>query len=76
MLFREIGIDESQRDAVKSKIPRGIPGVFPLVGHGDDVVVIEVGPILVAAFLSVSGRHGAGGIAFEPRLHVVVIKLF
>ena len=75
MLFGEIGIDESERDAMECKIPRGIPGILPLVRHGDDVIVVEMRPILVAAFLAVGGWHWACRITFEPVCHSVVIEL-
>ena len=45
----EVGVDHGQRDAVEGQVPRRVPGVLPLVGHRDDVVVDHVEPRLVAA---------------------------
>ena len=38
----ELGINHRQRDAMEGEIPRGVPRVFPFVGHGDDVRIVEV----------------------------------
>ena len=76
LLFREIGIDESERNAMESEIPRGIPGIFPFVRHGDDVIVVEMRPILVAAFFALGRRRGTSRVSFQPGLDVVVLKLF
>src|SRR3989442_6220911 len=48
-LFRSIGIDQRERDAMESQIPSGIPGILPFVRHGDDVGVVEMGPLAIAA---------------------------
>src|SRR5690242_21272322 len=40
LLFGEVGIDQSDGNAVKSEVPGGVPGIFPFVGHGDDVFVV------------------------------------
>ena len=37
LLLGEVGIDEREGDAVKREVPRRVPRVFPLVGHGQDV---------------------------------------
>ncbi len=75
LLLCEIGIHQSNGDAVEGEIPGGIPGILPFVGHGNDVVVVEMGPILVAAFPTFRGRLGPSGIALEPVMNVVMIEL-
>src|SRR5580700_5836298 len=75
LLLREIRVNEREGDAVKAQVPGRIPGILPFVRHGDDVVVIEVGPLLVAAFQAIRRRRRTGGIAFEPGTNVIVIKL-
>ena len=61
LLLGELGIDQRQRDAVKGQVPGGIPGIFPLVGHRDDVGVVQMRPVAVAA------RAGAlAAAAAEP----------
>src|SRR5262249_46780154 len=36
LFFGEIKIHQRQADGVEGQIPSCIPGIFPLVGHGDD----------------------------------------
>ena len=71
----EVGVNPGEGDHVERQIPGGVPGVFPFVGHGDDVAVVEVDPICVAA-------RGAGGrgrrllrVALQPVLNDVMIEL-
>jgi len=33
LLLGEIGVDGRQRESVKGEVPRGEPGIFPLVRH-------------------------------------------
>ena len=47
LLFGEIEIHQRQRDGVERQIPRGVPWVLPLVGHGDHVGVEHVEPFRV-----------------------------
>src|SRR5215472_52795 len=75
LLFGEIRIDERDGYAVEGKIPGGVPGILPLVGHGNDVVVVKMRPILVAAVPTLIGRLRPGGIALQPGMDVIVIKL-
>src|SRR5712691_12528736 len=49
LLLREIGISQGQWNAMKRQVPRGVPGILPFVRHGNNVVVVEMRPILVAA---------------------------
>src|SRR5438067_10971897 len=60
---------------MKSKVPRGVPGILPLVGHGDNVGVVEMLPLTIAAKLSPRGWSGGVRIASEPLLHDVVVEL-
>ena len=62
-----IGINQRHRHAVKSQIPRGVPRIFPLVRHGNDVGVVKVRPIVispVARALRIGLR--LRGVALEP----------
>src|SRR2546427_5359388 len=49
LVLGKIGIDQRERDAMESQIPSGIPGILPFVRHGDDVGVVEMGPLAIAA---------------------------
>ena len=71
----ELGVDMGQRDAVEGEVPGGIPGVLPLVGHRDDVAVVEVRPLVVAARQALGRRRGVGRVALQPAAHVEVEEL-
>jgi len=70
-----LAVDPGHRQHVKRQIPGRVPGVLPLVGHRDDVGVVEVRPGTVAAGMTLVGRRRPGGVAGEPSLHVVVEEL-
>ena len=72
----EMRIDKGKGDAVKRKIPRCVPRIFPFVRHRHDALVVEMGPVGVAAILAFLGRRRLAWIAFQPFLNDVVIKLF
>ena len=45
LLLGELRIDARERNHVEGEIPGGVPGILPLVGHRDDVAVVQVGPV-------------------------------
>jgi hypothetical protein len=71
----KIRVDQGQGNAVKGQIPGRIPGVFPFVGHGDNVFVVEMVPVVVARPLALARGRRASRVTGEPALHVEVIKL-
>src|SRR6516162_10606694 len=75
LLFRKIRIDLCERNAVKCQVPGGIPGIFPFVGHRNDVGVIKSRPFVIAATFSALGWWRPCGIAFEPGVYVEVVEL-
>src|SRR6516164_2786333 len=75
MIFGKIRINQGQRYTMKCKVPRRVPRIFPFVGHGDDVFVVEVVPFAVTPVLSFHGRGWARGVTFDPSTEVAVIKL-
>src|SRR5215469_7298099 len=75
LLLGEVRIYEGNRNAMEREVPGGVPGVLPLVRHGDDVLVVEVHPVFVAAAPALDGGLGPGRIAFKPVTNIVVIKL-
>src|ERR1700731_3126378 len=64
-----------QRHAVEREVPGGIPGVFPLVGHRDDVRIVQMGPVAVAAVPAPRGWGRLCGIACQPLGNVEVEEL-
>ena len=76
LLLGEIGIDPRQRQHVEGQVPGGIPGIFPFVGHRDDVPVVEVRPVGIAAGGALRGRRWLLRVALEPIPHDIMVKLF
>ena len=74
LVFGQCGVGEGEGDSVKGEVPAGEPRVFPVVGHGDDVVGDEVAPLEVARVGAVGRREG--GVAVEPFADVVVVEHF
>ena len=75
LLFGKVGVDERQGNAVEGEVPGGEPGVFPLVGHRDDLGGADVAPIVVAAALALGRRRRLGRVAAQPGLDFVVVEL-
>ena len=75
LIFGEIGIYERKRNAMKREIPGRIPRIFPFVGHGDNVSVIQVGPRVVAALGAFLRWGRIAWVAFQPVFDDVVIEL-
>ena len=75
LVLRRGGIGVREDDAVEREVPRRVPGVLPLVGHREDVVVVQVPPAGVAPGLPRRRRRRLGRIAVEPAGDVVVIEL-
>ena len=73
LLLGELGIDQRQRDAVERQVPGRVPGILPLVRHRDDVGVVEVRPLAIAAATCVRcRRRRLAGVAVEPLRDVEV----
>ena len=61
---------------MKCQIPSGIPRVFPLVRHRDDVKVLQVCPTVISSFFSFLWGLVASHVAFQPAADIVIVKLF
>src|SRR5438552_13744132 len=75
LTFRKMRIDQRKRDAVKGEIPRGVPREFPFVRHRHHTLVIKMTPAGVAPVFTFLRRRWEAGIALEPLLHDVMVKL-
>ena len=60
---------------MERQIPRGVPRIFPLVGHRDDVGVVQIRPIVISALEALRIGRRLRRIAPKPAAHVVVIAL-
>ncbi len=76
LLLGKVGIEQSQWDAVKCQVPGGKPGIFPFIGHGDDIGRVQMAPFAIASLLAFLRRRGLGRIAVQPLLQVVMVELF
>ena len=63
LLLGELGVDQRERHAVEREVPGGVPGILPLVRHRDDVGVVEVLPVAVAAVPALVRRRRLGRVA-------------
>src|SRR5262249_44504736 len=61
---------------MKCQVPCCVPRVFPLVGHGDHVGVVEVVPVAIPSMPSLRWWRRLSRVAVEPLRHVVIIELF
>ncbi len=75
LFLGEKRIDLRERDHVEGQVPRRVPGVLPLVRHGEDVPVVEMGPVAVPAVPAARGRRRKGGVPLEPILDGEVVEL-
>src|SRR5712691_1235186 len=75
LLLGKVWIKAGQGEGVESEIPGGVPGVFPLVWHGDDITVEEMLPVVIAPVPAVRRRCRVQGIPFEPVLDHIVEEL-
>src|SRR5262245_51261126 len=62
-------------DTVEGEIPCGVPRVLPLVWHRDDVHVVQVAPVVVAATPTGVRRGWTGRVTVQPAQDVVVVEL-
>ncbi len=75
LVHGKLGVDLSQRDHVKGKVPGGEPGILPLVRHREDVARVEVLPIAVSSERPARWRGRLGRVALDPVLHHVIEEL-
>ena len=65
LLLGEVGVDDGEGKRVEGQVPGRVPGVLPLVGHGDDVLVQHVEPLRVPGIV-ISGMEGVGVVLVQP----------
>ena len=75
LLLREVGVDDRERQRVEGQVPGRVPGVFPLVGHRDDVLVDHVEPLRIPGGM-ISGMERVGVVLLQPPITIEVIVLF
>ena len=75
LLLGEIGVHDRQRQCVEGQVPGRIPGVLPLVGHGDDVLVQHVEPLRVPG-VAIAVMEWVGVVLVEPVVAIEEEELF
>ena len=75
LLLGEVGVHDRKRECVEGQVPGRVPGVLPLVGHGDDVLVQHVEPLRIPG-VSISGMEGVGVVLVQPVVTVEEEELF
>src|SRR5262249_19218664 len=74
--FGELSVNKREWNAMKRQVPRCVPGEFPFVWHRHDPLVVNIAPTGVATFKPVGRRWRLAGIAVQPLVDDVMIKLF
>src|SRR5262245_40930320 len=72
----EFSSHQGERNAMESQVPSGKPRVFPVVRHGKNVRIIEMGPFSVPTPFTLRGRRKLTRVSVEPLRNVVVEELF
>ena len=75
LILGEVGVDKRKAHAMEREVPGGVPGILPLIGHRNDVGVVEVRPVRIAALEACRRGLRIRRVAFEPFVNVVVIEL-
>src|SRR4051812_23257980 len=57
---------------MKSEVPCSIPWIFPFVGHGDDVFIIQRFPLMIAPHLTPFRRCYLSFITIQPGRDIYV----
>src|SRR5205823_11796508 len=60
---------------MERQVPGSVPGVFPFVGHRDNIFVIQVPPVAIPTTPAFRRWGWTGGISFQPPTYFIVIKL-
>lgn len=76
LVFGEVGIDFGHGEHVEGEVPSGEPGVFPFIGHGEDIGGVEVLPGAVAEGAAVWRWWGLEGVTGEPFWEDETVVLF
>ena len=71
----EISIDERKWNGMKGLVPCRKPWVLPFIGHGDDILRVEMYPFMIAPLHSLRRWKRLRQIAVEPGSYVVVVEL-
>ena len=74
-MLRGSRVDVGERHTLEGEIPCCEPRVFPLVGHHEKIMAVQVPPLFIAYSKPSGWRRRFGRIAFLPAQNVEVIEL-
>ncbi len=75
LVLGEIEVHQRQGNCVKSQVPSGIPGIFPLVGHRDDVAIQHVEPLGIPDIATTAARQRVSVMLLQPLVQIEVVIL-
>ena len=75
LVLGKVEVHERQRNGMKSEIPGRIPGIFPLVGHGEHVAVEHVEPLGISGFAVRVPEQGVSFVLVQPFVQIEVVVL-
>ena len=75
LVLGEVEVHQRERERVEGEVPGRIPGVLPLVGHGDDVAVQHVEPLGVPHAAPGAAQERVRLVLLQPAVEVEVVEL-
>src|SRR5262245_48551432 len=74
LLLGEIQIDRGEGYCMEGEVPCSIPRIFPLVGHGYDVSIHHVEPVLIPG-IAAAVVERMGGPIFKTLIGIEIVIL-
>ena len=75
LILGKIEVDDREREGMERQVPRGVPRVFPLVGHGDHVSIEHVEPLGVPRVPPRGADERMRLVLLEPRVQIEQVVL-
>ena len=75
LVLGEVEVHKRQGNCVKSQVPSGIPGIFPLVGHRDDVAIQHVEPLGIPDIATTGAQQRVSVMLLQPLVQIEVVIL-
>ena len=75
LILGEIEVHQRKRNGVKRQVPCRVPGILPLVGHGDDVAVQHVEPLGIARTPLTRSHQRMSVMLLQPLVEIEIVVL-
>ena len=76
LLLGEVEVHRREGDGVERQVPGCVPGVFPLVRHGNHITVEHVVPISISHSTFRDSHEWMRLMLLQPGIHIVEVELF